>query len=97
MNVNAIDPVSSTTTQSAAAAAPAKTAPARAAKAAPAAPAPSVASLSTPAATVSTTSVPATVPDQDRALYLQILKSVGGNVSLALAALAAAEAKATQS
>jgi hypothetical protein len=96
MNVNAIEPVSSPITQSAAATAPAKTPPARAPKAAPA-PAATVASLSTPAATVSTTSVPATVPAQDRALYLQILKSVGGNVSLALAALAATEAKATQS
>jgi hypothetical protein len=33
------------------------------------------------------------VKPEDRALYLQILKSVGGNVSAALAALAAAKAK----
>ena len=33
----------------------------------------------------------------DRALYLQILKSVGGNVNAALAALAAAEAKEASS
>jgi hypothetical protein len=39
--------------------------------------------------------VPATVKPEDRALYMQILKSVGGNVSLALAALAAADAKQT--
>jgi hypothetical protein len=97
MNVNAIEPVRSSTTQSAANTASAKTPPARAPKPAPAAQAPSVSALSTPAATVSTTAVPATVPSQDRALYLQILKSVGGNVSLALAALSAAEAKATQS
>jgi hypothetical protein len=97
MNVNAIEPVGSSTTQSTANAASAKTAPARTPRPAPAAHAPSVAVLSTPAATVSTTAVPATVPAQDRALYMQILKSVGGNVSLALAALAAAEAKATDS
>jgi hypothetical protein len=56
-------------------------------------PPPAAAPVSTPAATVSTTSVPATVKAEDRALYMQILKSVGGNVSLALAALAAADAK----
>ena len=39
------------------------------------------------------TGVPATVKPEDRGLYMQILKSVGGNVSLALAALAAADAK----
>ena len=37
--------------------------------------------------------VPATVKPEDRALYMQILKSVGGNVNAALAGLAAAEAK----
>ena len=62
------------------------------APAAPAAPAATVAALSTPAATVSTTSVPASVKAEDRALYLQILKSVGGNVSAALGALQAKEA-----
>jgi hypothetical protein len=41
--------------------------------------------------------VPATVKAEDRALYLQILKSVGGNVNAALAALAAAEAKEANS
>ena len=43
-----------------------------------------------PAAAIS--GVPATVKPEDRALYMQILKSVGGNVNLALAALAAKEA-----
>jgi hypothetical protein len=48
----------------------------------------------TPAATNSTSGVPASVKPEDRALYAQILKSVGGNASAALAALAAIEAKA---
>ena len=88
MNVNAIDPVSSgSAAQTAAAAPPAKKAP-------PAAPAVSVASLVTPAATNQTTSVPATVKPEDRALYLQILKSLGGNVTAALVALEALQAKA---
>jgi hypothetical protein len=47
----------------------------------------SVAALITPAATVSTSSVPTTVAPADRALYLQILKSLGGNATAALAAL----------
>jgi hypothetical protein len=55
-----------------------------------------VAALSTPAATVTVTSVPATVKPADRALYLQILKSVHGNVNAALAALAVADGKATK-
>ena len=94
MNVNAVEPATSALTQSAAA----TSAPKKPAVPAPAAkPAASVAALSTPAATVSTTAVPATVKAEDRALYMQILKSVGGNVSLALAALAAAEAKETNS
>jgi hypothetical protein len=42
---------------------------------------------------VAISGVPATVKPEDRALYLQILKSVGGNVNAALAGLAAAEAK----
>jgi hypothetical protein len=53
-----------------------------------------VAALMTPAATNSTSGVPASVKPEDRALYAQILKSVGGNASAALAALAAIEAKA---
>ena len=53
-----------------------------------------VAALLTPAATNSTSGVPASVKAEDRALYAQILKSVGGNASAALAALASIEAKA---
>jgi hypothetical protein len=53
-----------------------------------------VAALLTPAATNSTSGVPASVKPEDRALYAQILKSVGGNASAAIAALAAIEAKA---
>jgi hypothetical protein len=53
-----------------------------------------VAVLLAPAATDSTSGVPASVKPEDRALYAQILKSVGGNASAALAALAAIEAKA---
>ena len=93
MNVSAIDPASASATQStAAAAAPAKKAP----PPPPARPAPavSVAALSTPAATVTTTAVPATVKPEDRQLYLQMLKALGGNVNAALAALAAMEAEA---
>jgi hypothetical protein len=67
----------------------------RSARPTPAARAVSVAALSTPAATVSTTSIPATVKPEDRAEYLQLLKALGGNVSAALAALAA-KAAATQ-
>ena len=52
-----------------------------------------VAALLTPAATNSTSGVPASVKPEDRALYAQILKSVGGNASAALAAIAAIEAK----
>ena len=59
--------------------------PARAA----ARPAPQV----TPAATVQVTSVPASVPADDRAAYLQILKANGGNADAALAAIKAMEAK----
>ena len=89
MNVQAIDPATANT----AAATPAASPPARKA---PPAPAASVAALIGPAATVTTTSVPATVKAEDRALYLQILKACGGNVNAALAALAAAEAKKSQ-
>jgi hypothetical protein len=42
---------------------------------------------------VAISGVPATVKPEDRALYMQILKSVGGNVNAALAGLAAVEAK----
>jgi hypothetical protein len=42
---------------------------------------------------VAVSGVPPTVKPEDRALYMQILKSVGGNVNAALAGLAAAEAK----
>jgi hypothetical protein len=56
-----------------------------------------VAALSTPAATVTVSGVPATVKAEDRALYMQILKSVGGNVNAALAALAAVEAREADS
>jgi hypothetical protein len=85
-----IRPISAT---QAGAAAPETTARPRARTApAPAAPAAGVAALSTPAATVSTTSVPASVKPEDRSLYLQILKSVGGNVAAALGALQAKEA-----
>jgi hypothetical protein len=103
MNVSAIDPTTTGLTVATAAvnrpakkvgqppAAPA-TEPAKAA-----APQPAVAALSTPAAAVTVTGVPATVKPEDRALYMQILKSVGGNVNAALAALAAAEAKEASS
>jgi hypothetical protein len=93
MNVRAIDPTTTSCTQSAAAA----NAPAM--KAAPPAVAPqvSVAALSSPAAKVTISGVPATVKLEDRALYMQILKSVGGNVNAALAGLAAAEAKESES
>jgi hypothetical protein len=92
MNVNAVQPsTSAVAAQSSGAANP----PAK--KAPPAAPAPTVAALSTPAAVVTVSGVPATVKPEDRALYMQILKSVGGNVNAALAALAAAESKVADS
>jgi hypothetical protein len=105
MNVSAVDPTKASLAQAAAATqAPAKK-PAQAAAAstpaqeAPAAPAarPAPAPVSTPAATVAISGVPATVKAEDRALYMQILKSVGGNVNAALAGLAAAEAKEANS
>jgi hypothetical protein len=85
MNVRAIDPTSAgLVTQQVTAANPsAKKAP----SVAPA-PAPALG----PAAKVAISGVPATVKPEDRALYMQILKSVGGNVNMALAALAAKEA-----
>ena len=93
MSTKAIEPISSTKTAPAAAVtAPAKReAPHGARPARPAAPPPAPAA--TPAATVSTTSVPASVSPADRSLYLQILKSLGGNVTAALAALDALAAK----
>lgn len=88
MNVSAIEPTSTAlTTRQAAATNP----PAKKAAAAAAAPV-SVAALSTPAATVAISGVPASVKPEDRALYTQILKTVGGNITAALAALAAREA-----
>jgi len=91
MNVSAIDPTSAAlvTQQATAANPPAKKAPS-------AAPAP-MAALATPAAKVAISGVPPTVKPEDRALYMQILKSVGGNVSMALAALAAKEASEARS
>jgi hypothetical protein len=95
MNVSAIDPTLSPTTPQAVSAAgqsAGKTPPASAAApAAPAAPQASAAAL-TPAATTSLTGIPASVKPEDRALYTQILRSVGGNVNAALAAYQAVEA-----
>jgi hypothetical protein len=105
MNVSAIDPTTHALIQ-AAAAVNALAKPAAPSPAAPATPAPAraVAQPQTPAAAqpapavkVNITGVPATVKPEDRALYMQILKSVGGNVNAALAGLAAAEAKEAQS
>jgi hypothetical protein len=94
MNVQAIEPTSARNPASQAGATkqPARQAPPPAA--AHAAPAVSVAAMTTPAATATVTSVPASVKPEDRALYLQILKSLGGNVNAALAALQAKEASA---
>jgi hypothetical protein len=92
MNVRGIESVTSTPVQAAAAAATTvkpKEAPRPPVHAAPPPPPPAA----TPAATVSMSGVPATVKAEDRSLYMQILKSVGGNVNAALAQLAAAEAK----
>ncbi|MGA3030509.1 MAG: hypothetical protein ABSE58_07215 [Candidatus Limnocylindrales bacterium] len=94
MNVRAIDPTTTALTQaSAASSAPGKK-PSPAGPSAKPAPA---AALPTPAATVAVSGIPATVKPEDRALYMQILKSVGGNVNAALAGLAAAEAKEASS
>ena len=86
MNVSATDPTSAAlvTLQAAAANPPAKKPPSAASA--------TVAALAAPAAKVAISGVPATVKPEDRALYMQILKSVGGNVNLALAALTAKEA-----
>lgn len=88
MNDQAIEPISAVTARQAATTPPPPKAPA-------AAPAVSVAALMTPAATVATSSVPTAVKPEDRALYLQILKSFGGNVTAALASLAEIEAAAS--
>jgi len=56
-----------------------------------------VAALATLAAKVTISRVPATVKLEDRALYMQILKSVGGSVNFALAALAAEESAEAES
>jgi hypothetical protein len=52
-----------------------------------------VAALSTPATTTTISGVPASVKPEDRVLYMQILKAVGGNAAAALAALIAFESK----
>jgi hypothetical protein len=93
MNVSAIDPTTTALTQSAAAA----NAPTKKPASPAATPKVSVAAFSSPAAKMTISGVPATVKPEDRALYMQILKSVGGNVSMALAGLAAAEAKESES
>ena len=56
-------------------------------------PAKKAAKPATPAVKVQMTSVPASVAADDRATYLQILKSNGGNADAALAAIRAMEAK----
>ena len=90
MNVTAIDATSAR--KHAPPAAAASEAPRKAPPPRPASAPVSVAALSTPAATSTITSVPASVKPEDRALYMQILKALGGNVSAALAALQAKEA-----
>ncbi len=87
-----IDPVASALTRQAAvvSSAPAKKPmPTGTSRHAPAPAAPQA----TPAVTVQMTSVPASVAADDRATYLQILKSNGGNAAAALAAVQAMEAK----
>jgi hypothetical protein len=104
MNTKAIEPISdaippraatpapaaatttSTTASTASAAPAAAQAPAAAAQAPAARP---VAIPITPAATVSVTQIPASVAPEDRALYLQILASVGGDSTAALEVLRA--------
>jgi hypothetical protein len=83
-----IDPIASSITMQAAVA---TSAPAK--KAAPAAAPAPAAPTATPAVKVQMTSVPASVAADDRATYLQILKSNGGNATAALAAIQAMEAK----
>ena len=93
MNVRPIDPTSATLATQAAAVAnpPAKLAPAT--TAAPVA----AAAHATPAVKVTLAGVPASVKSEDRALYMQILKSVGGNTAVALATLQAREASEGES
>ena len=50
-----------------------------------------------PAASVTLTAVPASVSAADRALYLQLLKSAGGNAAVALAQLQARKASEAKS
>ncbi len=97
MNVRAVDPTTTALTAAAANAPAKKAAPAAAAPAAAAAAHVPSAPVATPAVKVAISGVPATVKAEDRALYMQILKSVGGNVNAALAGLAAAEAKESAS
>ena len=84
MNVSAIDPTPATQPgavySSVKMASPTRAVPAAAAVQA------------TIAATVTLTAVPASVTPDQRALYMQILKSVGGNAAVALAMLQATEA-----
>ena len=84
MNVSAIGPTSATK------AAAVGNSPVK--KASPTRPAPIAgAVLATLAATVTLTAVPASVKPDERVLYMQILKSVGGNAAVALAMLHARE------
>ena len=96
MSTAAIDPVSGAGVRSAAQVTQAGAGAKPSAPKAPprAAPAVSVAAMSTPAATVSTTAIPASVPADQKALYLQLLKAMGGNAAAALAAFMAIQAKA---
>ena len=82
MNVDAIESTSATRAPTLYISPARKTAPARPAR---------VVSMvqSTLAATVTLTEVPASVKPDERALYMQILKSVGGNTAVALAMLQA--------
>ena len=85
MNVSAIDPTSATQAAAVANSPVKKASPIKAAPVAGAA-------LATLAATVTLTAVPASVKPDERVLYMQILKSVGGNAAVALAMLRAREA-----
>jgi hypothetical protein len=92
MNLRPIEPINASTAQSASPTKPAAK-PSEAPRPAPrSTPPANVAALSTPAATA-TISVPASVKPEDRTLYMQILKALGGNTAAALAALSAFESK----
>jgi hypothetical protein len=91
MNIQPIDPTSVTLNTQAGA--PAKSPATKASKPASAGAAAPAVRIS-PAVTVAVTGVPASVSAEDRALYLQILKSVGGNAAVALAVLQARKASA---